>query len=591
MNDMKRFLLTSVLSVLCTVAFAQSYRSMSIWHDSKATEYSLVAVDSVVFGDDGSVRVYKGTADDLFQSTDIDSVTVSVPSITSTNKRNVKELLDEFSGVSVNKNSYKTVGNNNPLMGHKFGADPFGMVDGDRVYVYMTDDHIYKSSNGQPVGDCDYSDCKKVSVISSEDLVNWTDHGAQPVAGSVGGPATWANNMWAPCAAHKTIGGKEKYFLYFADNASGIGVLTSDYPYGPWKQPSGMNQLISHSTPNCGGSAVPWLFDPAVMIDDDGKAYLYFGGGIDGLSAADPGSARCVQLGDNMTSIVGEPQQIRPPYLFEDSGINKVGGKYIYSYCGNFSAGGTTATNPGSGNIGYMISDNPLGPFEYVGKCFDNPGSGWGGGGGNNHHAIFEFKGKYYILYHTRTLKSAMRKDYPVITDGMELRSTCVSEIQVDTVNHKITNLAVSNMTISEASVKQLKNFDPYQTVPGATMAWERGIETTYRTRLDKYAYCTAETKKGSWICISNVEFGTDGPIAFTAKVKGKGIIKVCRANPTTNSGSGIIALAEIPSTTTYKTITVPLVNIPPKTVSKLYLVFSDEASLESWSFIKDGAE
>ena len=71
-------------------------------------------------------------------------------------------------------------------MGHKFGADPFGMVDGDRVYVYMTDDHIYKSSNGQPVGDSDYSDCKKVSVISSEDLVNWTDHGAQPVANSVG---------------------------------------------------------------------------------------------------------------------------------------------------------------------------------------------------------------------------------------------------------------------------------------------------------------------------------------------------------------------------------------------------------------------
>lgn len=583
---MKRlFLIVSILSA-GTVVPAQSYRSMSVWQGSSSTEFSLVAVDSVVMDTDGSLKIVTGSSTETFQAADIDSVTLSVPSIESTNTRNMKELIAEFNGVSINKNSYKPVGTNNPLMGHKFGADPFGMVDGDRVYVYMTDDHIY-DSNGNVI-ESGYGDCKKVSVISSEDLVNWTDHGAQPVAGSVGGPATWANNMWAPCAAHKTINGKEKYFLYFADNANGIGVLTSDYPYGPWKQPSGMNSLISHSTPNCGGSIVPWLFDPAVMVDDDGNAYLYFGGGIDGLSAADPGSARCVQLGSNMISIVGEPKQIRPPYLFEDSGINKVGGKYIYSYCANFSAGGTTSTNPGSGNIGYMISDNPLGPFKYVGKCFDNPGGGWGGGGGNNHHAILEFKGKYYILYHTRTLKSAMRKENPVILDGMELRSTCISEINVDTVNHKIANLSVSSMDISDASVKQLKNFNPYQTVPGATMAWERGIETTYRERLGKYAYATAEAKKGSWMCISNVEFGQEGPIAFTAKVKGKGVIKVCRGNPTVNSGSALIALAEITSDRSYKTVKVPLVNIPPKTVSKLYIVFSDEASLESWSFIKE---
>lgn len=583
---MKRlFLIVSILSA-GTVVPAQSYRSMSVWQGSSSTEFSLVAVDSVVMDTDGSLKIVTGSSTETFQAADIDSVTLSVPSIESTNTRNMKELIAEFNGVSINKNSYKPVGTNNPLMGHKFGADPFGMVDGDRVYVYMTDDHIY-DSNGNVI-ESGYGDCKKVSVISSEDLVNWTDHGAQPVAGSVGGPATWANNMWAPCAAHKTINGKEKYFLYFADNANGIGVLTSDYPYGPWKQPSGMNSLISHSTPNCGGSIVPWLFDPAVMVDDDGNAYLYFGGGIDGLSAADPGSARCVQLGSNMISIVGEPKQIRPPYLFEDSGINKVGGKYIYSYCANFSAGGTTSTNPGSGNIGYMISDNPLGPFKYVGKCFDNPGQGWGGGGGNNHHAILEFKGKYYILYHTRTLKSAMRKENPVILDGMELRSTCISEINVDTVNHKIANLSVSSMDISDASVKQLKNFNPYQTVPGATMAWERGIETTYRERLGKYAYATAEAKKGSWMCISNVEFGQEGPIAFTAKVKGKGVIKVCRGNPTVNSGSALIALAEITSDRSYKTVKVPLVNIPPKTVSKLYIVFSDEASLESWSFIKE---
>ena len=576
-----RLCISLLLSITALAVVAQPYRSFSVWSGNGSRDFSLISTDSfAVVNDSGPMVIYDytGTTDSIDVAT-VDSITISVPNVTSTNKRSVMQLRAEFSNVSVNKKSYKAVGDNNPLMGHKFGADPFGMVDGDRLYVYMTDDHIYKS-NGQPVGDSDYSDCRNVSIISSDDLVNWTDHGSQPVSGS-SGPASWANNMWAPCAAHKTIDGKEKYFLYFADNASGIGVLTSNHPYGPWKQPSGMNQLISHSTANCDGKSVPWLFDPAVLVDDDGKAYLYFGGGIEGLSAADPGSARCVQLGSDMISIVGTPQQIKPPYLFEDAGINKVGGKYLYSYCANFNAG---SNGPGSGNIGYMKSDNPLGPFTYVGKCFDNPvGASWSGGGGNNHHAIVEFKGKYYILYHNRSLKSAMRGDYKDITDGMEVRSTCISEISVDTQNATITPLTSGQIT--QKGVTQLKNFDPYKEVPGPTMAWERGITTVYTKRATK-SVCTAEAKAGSWICLSNVDFGS-GAVAFTAKVKGKGIIKVCKSNPGAKTLKNLIALAEIHDASNYSTITVPVIDIPTNVISNLYIVFSDEASLESWSFIR----
>ena len=581
-RTMKRYIpVFLLLSMAAAAVVAQPYRSFSVWSGNGSTDFSLVTTDSfAVVNDSGPMVIYKYTgATDSIDVATIDSITVSVPDVVSTNKRTVTQLKAEFDTVSINKNSYKAVGNHNPLMGHKFGADPFGMVDGDRLYVYMTDDHIYKA-NGQPVGDGDYSDCRNVTIISSDDLVNWTDHGSQPVSGS-SGPASWANNMWAPCAAHKTIDGKEKYFLYFADNASGIGVLTASHPYGPWKQPSGMNQLISHSTPNCDGKSVPWLFDPAVLVDDDGTAYLYFGGGIDGLSAADPGSARCVQLGSDMISIVGTPQQIKPPYLFEDAGINKVGGKYLYSYCANFNAGGN---GPGSGNIGYMKSDNPLGPFTYVGKCFDNPGGpSWAGGGGNNHHAIVEFKGKYYILYHNRSLKKTMRADNKDITDGMEVRSTCINEIQVNTQNATITPL--SSTDEMQKGVTQLKNFDPYQEVPGTTMAWERGITTQYTKRATKYV-CTAEAGKGSWIGLSNVDFGS-GAIAFTAKVKGKGIIKVCKSKPDAKGLSNTIAYAEITNAPGYSTITVPVVNIPTKVISNLYIVFSDEASLESWSFIR----
>lgn len=568
----------SFLLIIMFLAFqtgwAQAYRSLSVWSDGTSTDYNLVTLDSLQFvSDSNAVNIYsKKTIS--WNAAQIDSVTISVPDVVSTNKKTVSELKAEFSKVGVPTTSFKPIGSNNPLMGHKFGADPWGMVDGERLYVYMTDDHLYRSTDGKPItGSFDYSDCKKVSIISSQDLVNWTDHGTQPVAGS-GGPSTWAGNMWAPCSAHKTIKGKEKYFFYFSNNSGGIGVLTADTPYGPWSDPLG-RALIDHNTNNCSGSVLPSVYDPAILIDDDGTAYLYFGGGNDKL--ADPGTGRVVKLKDDMISLDGDPVEIRPPYHFEDSGINKIGGKYLYSYCAHFNAGGGS---PGSGNIGYMKSDSPMGPFTYVGKCFDNPGgASWSGGGGNNHHAIVEFKGKYYMLYHNRSLKSAMRSSNPDINDNVELRSTCISAITVDTVRATISNLSTS--AITQAGVRQIKNFDPYVKVPGPTMAWENNVTTNYQKIGSSYI-CTADLTAGSWMCLSNVDFG-QGPKAFTARVKGRGIIKVCSARP---GKTGVdIAYMEVDALRLWKNLTVPLASVPTGVTSRLYIVSSGNISIENWSF------
>ena len=567
-----------LLMVLCLQVNAQGYRTMSVWSNGSHTDKTIVDIDSISFADDGSITVFSGNQAS-YSASEVDSITLSVPDVTSTNKKTVKELRTKFNAVKVKTNSFKATTQHSPLMGHKFGADPFGMVDGNRLYVYMTDDHLYRSTDGQPItGAYDYSDCKNVTIISSEDLVNWTDHGTQPVAGS-GGPASWAGNMWAPCAAHKTINGKEKYFLYFSNNSNGIGVLTSDSPYGPWAQPSNLSgALINHNTPTCSSSQVPSVYDPAVLIDDDGKAYLYFGGGTDNLDLANPGSARCVQLGDNMVSIVGEPVQIKPPYHFEDSGINKIGGKYLYSYCAHFQTGGGS---PGNGNIGYMKSDNPLGPFTYVGKCFDNPGgSSWAGGGGNNHHAIVEFQGKYYMLYHNRALKSAMRSSNPDINDNVELRSTCINEIKVDTVKGTITALSASDL---KQTIKQVKNFDPYKTVPGATMAWELGVTTTYQKYSSKYI-CTADLKSGSWLGLSRVDFG-EGAKAFKVKAMGTGILKICYKEP--DDWGEEIAYVEVSARGYYDDFIVPLVKETKGVKGKVFIVSSGNISIQSWSFVK----
>lgn len=229
----------------------------------------------------------------------------------------------QFNSISLAK-SYKDLTHNNPCITQRFNADPSAMEYNGRIYVYSTNDGDAISQN---VNDNNYNDIKTINCMSSNDMVNWTDHGSINVAGS-GGAAAWASNSWAPAACHKTINGKEKFFLYFANNANGIGVLTSDSPTGPWIDPIG-KPLISRNTPNC--SNVTWLFDPAVLVDSDGTGYLYFGGGVPSGKDANPQTARVVKLSNDMTSIAGTPVTIDAPYFFEDSGINKIGDTYYYS--------------------------------------------------------------------------------------------------------------------------------------------------------------------------------------------------------------------------------------------------------------------
>ena len=171
-----------------------------------------------------------------------------------------------FKGIEKAKNA-KGMLDNNPLMTQRFGADPYAMVYEDTLYIYMTGDTPEYDANGE-LKDNTYGIINTINVISSKDMVNWTDHGAVYAAGK-DGAAKWARNSWAPAAVWKEIDGKPKFFLYFANSGGGIGVLTADSPTGPFTDPLG-TELISRNTPTC--NTVLWLFDPAVLVDDDGSA-------------------------------------------------------------------------------------------------------------------------------------------------------------------------------------------------------------------------------------------------------------------------------------------------------------------------------
>ncbi|MBQ8555476.1 MAG: family 43 glycosylhydrolase [Clostridia bacterium] len=390
---------------------------------------------------------------------------------------------------------YKPIGEHNPVMTQRFGADPWAMPYDGRVYLYMTGD-FYEYKDDGSVGPNHYGSISKLRCISSADLVNWTDHGDIPAAGPWGA-AKWARNSWAPAAAHKTIGGKEKFFLYFADSGNGIGVLEADSPTGPFHDPLG-HALINRATPNC--ADVTWLFDPAVLVDDDDRAYLYVGGGVPEGKAADPGTARCVELGADMISLLGEPQPICPPYLFEDSGIIKVGGKYVYSYCTNFSVPEDAPVPFRNGEICTMIADQPLGPFTYADRVLKNPAD-YFGVGGNNHHCMFEFQGQWYIAYHTQTLERT-------IGLGSGYRATFIDRMDVSPDGC----IALTQGT--RTGVTQVKALNPYEVIPGATAATLAGV-TVHPGKHGPVLYTQVAQ---SWVMLSGVDFGADGAAKLTLR-------------------------------------------------------------------------
>ena len=289
--------------------------------------------------------------------------------------------------------AYKGMKYANPLITQEFGADPYAMVYDDTVYIYMTQDAFEKSSDGT-IKDNSYSKIKSIRVISSKDMVNWTDHGEILNSSQVPWGRKEGGFMWAPDCAYKN----GTYYFYFPhpsetnwDNSWKIGVATSCRPAEGFE----VKGYIEGMDP---------LIDPCVFVDDNGQAYIYNGGG---------GICKGGKLKDNMMELDGLMQPMEGLEDFhEATWVHKYNGKYYFSY----STGDTHL-------LCYAIGDNPYGPFIYQGVIL-TPVVGW-----TTHHAIVEFKGKWYLFHHDC-----------VPSEGKTwLRSLKVCELQYDADGRIIT--------------------------------------------------------------------------------------------------------------------------------------------------------
>jgi hypothetical protein len=291
-----------------------------------------------------------------------------------------------------------------PLVTHLYTADPSAHVFEGRIYVYPSHD----VERGVPQNDeGDHFDMVDYHILSMDDLESPViDHGPALHVSSV----PWADKqMWAPDAAYRN----GVYYLFFpAKDRQGIfhiGVATSARPEGPFQ---------ARPEPIVGSFSI----DPCSFIDEDGQAYLYFGGiwggqlqrwqtgkyDPHGEEPADDAPAigpRVARLSADLTAFSGPVQEIvindaagvplragdHDRRFFEASWMHKYQGTYYFSY----STGDTHL-------LAYATSKSPTGPFTYRGTILE-PVLGW-----TTHHSIVEFRGSWYLFYHDSTLSGGV---------------------------------------------------------------------------------------------------------------------------------------------------------------------------------------
>ncbi|MDR0865846.1 MAG: family 43 glycosylhydrolase [Candidatus Symbiothrix sp.] len=279
----------------------------------------------------------------------------------------------------------------NPFIRHLYTADPSAHVWEDgRLYVYSSHDIA-------PPQGCDLMD--QYHVFSTDDMVNWTDHGEILRSTEVPWGRPEGGFMWAPDCAYKN----GTYYFYFPHPSDSkwndswkIGVATSKYPAKDFTVAGYIEGMEPH-------------IDPCVFVDDDGQAYIYQGGG---------GTSFGGKLKDNMVELDGKLQKMEGLEDFhEATWVHKRNGIYYLSYSDNHDDNWKDGVQ-GDNRMRYAISNSPLGPWKSMG-IYMEPTNSY-----TNHGSIVEYKGQWYSFYHN----SSLSKENGEFNDW--LRSICVDKLE-----------------------------------------------------------------------------------------------------------------------------------------------------------------
>jgi len=279
-------------------------------------------------------------------------------------------------------------------------AEPYVFEDPDNPGKYRV--YIYGSHDMMVTGYCGWD--LVVWSAPVEDLTKWRYDGVifESIAGGV------ADVLYAPDVQEVVDKetGKKTYYLY-PNNQSGLRisqVAKSDRPDGPF-------ETINWADENKIATTGPLSFDPAVLVDDDGRVYAYWG---------IRGSEGC-ELDPNMYSLKEGTEIIKNVIptgdsefrFFEASSIRKIKDTYVLVYARTGNSGEPFGT--GFDQLAYAWSSpksggGPFGPYTWGGILIDSGGEAIpneqgtsysaGMASNNTHGGLFEVDGQWYITYH-----------------------------------------------------------------------------------------------------------------------------------------------------------------------------------------------
>ncbi len=356
----------------------------------------------------------------------------------------------------------------NPIISTMFTPDPAPFVYGDKVYLFT--DHDEDGRNA------DFN-MKDWLLFSTEDMVNWTYLGTQVTTATF----SWARQgqrAWASQGVERD--GKWYWYVCcnIATGGDALAVAVADDPQGPWRDAIGK--------PLAEGFG---FIDPTVFIDDDGRAYLFWGNkGLwygelndDMVSFKDgwkevPGYRDPKSFGELQSKMNWARGRNEMMTQFEEGPwLMKRNGIYYLSY----PAGGVPE------HMAYSTAPTVHGPWTYRGRIMDEAENSFTIHGGN-----ITFKGRDFMFYHNE--------------DG---------------------SIPFIPFT-KEGVVTPIKNLDPYKRVEAETMAEARGLKNDRLAGRDHYV---TDIHDGDWMRVRSVDFKDCGQKLVTVVVgrqRGKGTIE-----------------------------------------------------------------
>ena len=273
------------------------------------------------------------------------------------------------------KHEFESTGN--PIIRDKHTADPAVLVENDTLWLFAGHDAAGNQSGYV---------MKDWLLYSTTDMKHWTEYPSPLRIDDF----RWADSKQA-YAGHVAKGKDGRYYWYVSTNWCGIGVAVADKITGPYRDALGKPLLTNK---DCFASKHSWAcIDPAILIDDDGTAYIIWGNR----------ECYCAKLKDNMTETDGEIRRIDVPDFTEAPWMHKHNGKYYLTYASGWPE-----------KIAYAVSDNIFGPYTPMGVISEIAGNS-----NTTHPAIVRFKDQWLFFSHNGGLSDGGSYSRSVIAEPM----------------------------------------------------------------------------------------------------------------------------------------------------------------------------